>query len=105
MDKLPEEITVTIYKTPDGLWAKVKEFPHCYTQADNFIELIQMLNDAIFSYVGISEKDRDVFYIPKALAEELRRKEWEKFFEQLRSKQSVSGAVSEKYVIATSCGK
>jgi len=105
MDKLPEEITVTIHKTPEGFWAKVKEFPHCYTQADNFIELIQMLNDAIFSYVGISEKDRNGFYVPKAFAEELRRREWGKFFEQLKNKQSMGEAMSEKYVIATSCGR
>ena len=101
MNKLPKEITVIIQKTPQGLWAKVKEFPHCYTQAKDFLELIYMLNDAIHSHFGISGKDRrGCLYLPKALVEELKRQEWEKFFEQLRKKQSIKNRVAEKYTFA-----
>jgi len=97
---LPKEITVIVHRTNQGLWAKVKEFPHCYTQAKNYSELIKMLNDAIFSYAGISEKERKGFYIPKSLAEELQRKKWGKFFEELQRKQALKGRSTEKYTAA-----
>ncbi len=100
--ELPEEITVIINKTDQGLWAKVKELPHCYTQAENYFDLISMLNDAIFSYAGIAEKDRTTCYIPKAWAEELHRKNWQDFLNQLRKKDSMKGITSEKYT-ATAC--
>ncbi len=102
---LPKEITVIIHKTPEGLWAKVKEFPHCYTQADDYYGLVQMVNDAIRSYAGISKKGRKVFYLPKSVIQELERKEWGKLLEELKDRQSIStGRISEKYaIVGTAC--
>lgn len=98
--ELPKEITVIIHETPEGLWAKVKEFPHCYTQANDYYELVRMINDAICSYAGIPKKKRKIFYLPKSVVPELERKEWGKFFEQLIDRQSVgTGRVSEKYAM------
>ena len=46
---LPRQITVITTKTADGFVAEIKELPHCYTQASNLFELIEMVNDAVFT--------------------------------------------------------
>ena len=63
-----------------------------------------MLNDAIYSYLGVPEKERDeLLYIPKVLverlAEELKRKEWQKVLETFGA---VSKMGSQKYKVNTS---
>lgn len=51
---LPATLTVEIHRTREGfLWAKIKELPHCYTQAESFLELIDMVNDAVYTYLEI----------------------------------------------------
>ncbi|GEM_PF-2195635 len=65
---LPDTLKVEIGKSDDGgLYAIVHNLPGCYTQAANFVELIEMVNDAVFSYFEVPEPLRDKFgfYIPE----------------------------------------
>lgn len=71
---LPKIITVLTKRTDDGLVAEVKEFPHCYTQADNIPELIEMINDAVFTYLEIPDeyvKQLGIVYLPEKFSAEL----------------------------------
>ena len=56
---LPNQITVAVKKTKLGFVADIKDFPHCYTQGRNFAELVEMINDAVFTYLDIPEKYRN----------------------------------------------
>ena len=84
-DTLPEKITLTISKSEDGLWAKVKELPHCYTQAKNYPELILMINDAIYTYLKIPMRHKKLlgFYLPTEFVDEFTRRKWEQLFKEL----------------------
>jgi len=99
---LPKKLTVAIHKSDKGnLWAKIKELPHCYTQADSYFELIEMLNDAIYTYLEIPTKlmPKLGYYIPQEilqkLADEAKRQRWQKVVreiinqEQLKRKSTV----------------
>lgn len=91
---LPNKITVNVHKTKDGLWAKVKELPHCYSQADSFFELIQMVNDAIYTYLGIPKKFRSDlgYYAPEIfqkIINEAKRKHWEKAVREIVKKERI----------------
>lgn len=57
-DLMPDHVTMEIHKTNEGFWAKIKELPHCYTQANDFSGLIEMINDAIYTYLEIPSKFR-----------------------------------------------
>ena len=93
---LPKRLTVEINKTKeDNLWAKVKELPHCYTQAKNFLELIEMINDAVYTYLEIPNKYKKKvgYYFPKKLEKvlqelrnEIKRKQWERFIKEVINK-------------------
>lgn len=82
---LPEKLTLEIRKSKDGLWAKVKELPHCYTQAKNFPDLLVMINDAIYTYLKIPVRYKDGLgmYLPKEFVEELTRRKWERALKEL----------------------
>ncbi len=88
---MPEKLTLDIRKDGEGFWAKVKELPHCYTQAKDFFELIEMVNDAIYTYLEIPEKFRKTvgFYVPKELSDEIKKKEWESIFKELSQKSNL----------------
>ncbi|MBI1974515.1 MAG: hypothetical protein HYS51_01540 [Candidatus Zambryskibacteria bacterium] len=63
---LPQRLSVKIEKDDNGLWARVNELSHCYTQAANATELIEMINDAVQTHFEIPESfKKDVgYYIP-----------------------------------------
>lgn len=84
-ESLPSRITVNIRKTEEGLYAQVIELENCYTQADNFVELIEMVNDAVFSYLDIPEEYREKlgYYAPAKLIEELQRQKWQEAIRNL----------------------
>lgn len=88
---MPERLTLEIHKTNEGLWAKVKELPHCYTQANDFLGLIDMTNDAIYTYLEIPDKFRKGvgFYLPKEICDEIKRREWENMFKELSKKNNL----------------
>ena len=85
------KLTVEIHKTDEGFWAKVKELSHCYTQANDFSGLIEMVNDAIYTYLEIPDKFRKEvgFYLPKEICNELRKREWERMFRELSVKNNL----------------
>ena len=64
---LPPKLDVKIHRVQDRMWAQVKNLPGCVTQADSFTELIEMINDAVFTYFEIPEKYRVGlgFYLPE----------------------------------------
>ena len=88
---MPSQLTLEIHKSDDGFWAKVKELPHCYTQAKDFPGLIEMVNDAIYTYLEIPDKFRKAvgFYVPKEICEEIRKSEWENMFRELSKKNNL----------------
>lgn len=97
-NKLPKTLIAYIYKTKEGgFWAKIKELPNCYSQAKNFPELMEMINDAIFTYLDIPVKFRGKigYYVPKRILEkiksedEMKRREWERCLEDLIKKAKV----------------
>ena len=65
---LPHKLSVEIYRVEEGgFWAKIKEMPGCNTQGDNFFDLLEMINDAIFTYFDVPKKIRKSLgqYIPE----------------------------------------
>ncbi|MDP2741745.1 MAG: type II toxin-antitoxin system HicB family antitoxin [bacterium] len=82
---MPNQLTLDIHKTEEGFWAKVKELPHCYTQAKDFFELIEMINDSIYTYLDIPDKFRKLvgFYLPKEMCNEIKKREWESMLKEL----------------------
>lgn len=82
---MPNQLTLDIHKTEEGFWAKIKELPHCYTQAKDFFELIEMVNDSIYTYLDIPDKFRKLvgFYLPKEVCNEIKKREWEGMLKEL----------------------
>ena len=65
---LPRKLSVNVSRAEEGgYWAEIKEMPGCYTQADNFYDLIEMINDAIFTYCDVPKNIRKSLgqYIPE----------------------------------------
>lgn len=55
--KFPKEVEVSVLKTEDGKYcAEVLDFKGCFTEADTFSGLIEMVNDAIRLYLDVPEK-------------------------------------------------
>ena len=101
---MPDQLTLEIHKTEEGLWAKVKELPNCYTQGKSFFELIEMVNDAIYVYLDIPKKIRKEVgvYLPKEIFEEIKRKEWENILSQMK-KLSVKDNLVKKEATLQKC--
>lgn len=96
---LPKSITVLTERTKEGLFAKIKEFPHCHTQADSIPELIEMVNDAVFTYLEIPDqfvKELGTVYLPEKLSAELRRQRIQGAFNELM-KENMPSPYSSVY--------
>jgi predicted RNase H-like HicB family nuclease len=53
----PDELTVYVRASEDGgLVCEIKTFPGCFTQGENLFELVQMINDAVYTYLDIPQK-------------------------------------------------
>lgn len=89
---LPQRISVKIEKDEKGLWAKILELPHCYTQASSGSELLEMINDAVQTHFEIPEKFRkDIgYYVP--ITDQHQRLE-EMFRKLVEIEQKVSAGV------------
>jgi predicted RNase H-like HicB family nuclease len=65
---LPSKIKVVVSKTPEKTYmATFPELPGCLTEADNIIDLLYQVNDAIFTYFDIERKELkniDFLYAP-----------------------------------------
>ncbi|MBI4137884.1 MAG: type II toxin-antitoxin system HicB family antitoxin [Candidatus Sungbacteria bacterium] len=73
---LPRKLSVDIHRAEEGgFWAKVRELPGCNTQGEDFIDLVDMINDAIFTYFDVPQKMRNALghYVPE-IPEELRKR-------------------------------
>lgn len=73
---LPRTLSVDIYRAAEGgFWAKIRALPGCNTQGEDFIDLVDMLNDAVFAYFDVPQKMRSALgrYVP-ALSKEMRGK-------------------------------
>ena len=65
---LPEKLIVEIHRGDDNrLVAKIKNFPHCFTQAKDYDELIPMVNDVVYTYLEIPIKYMKElgYYVPQ----------------------------------------
>ena len=79
---LPSRVSVQIYKAEEGgFWAKILELPGCRTQGETLSELIDMMSDAVYSYLGIPSRLRSRLgsYVPveiirKIAAKKMRQK-------------------------------
>jgi predicted RNase H-like HicB family nuclease len=53
----PTEIDVSVSRSELGkYWAEIITFPNCFTEADSFSGLIEMINDAVRTYFEIPKK-------------------------------------------------
>lgn len=53
----PAEITVNAnYSQDDGFYADILTYPGCHTQGETFSELIDMINDCMYTYFDVPEK-------------------------------------------------
>ena len=60
---LPAEVNVTVRASKDGGFVcEILTFPGAFTEADGFYELMQMINDAVYTYFDIPE--RYIAYMP-----------------------------------------
>ena len=86
---LPKKLSIQIRKEEGEFWAEIKEFPHCYTQAKTFWELIKMINDAIYTHFDIPENFREKlgYYLPEEIAKKIQddamRKHWQGVIEEI----------------------
>ncbi len=98
---LPQEITVLIRKTKLGFVAEVKEFAYCYTQAVDFAELVEMVNDAVFTYLDIPEKHRGELgmYLPEKAVAEFNRIKTQEAFRDLARRPNVSSSVFSRVLL------
>ena len=56
-EQLPSMVSVGISRSRDGgFTAEVSTFPGCYTEAESFMELVDMVNDAVRTYFEIPRK-------------------------------------------------
>ena len=65
--KLP--YTIEIFREPDeeipGWIARVVELPGCFTQADDFEELSEMIEDAMRGWISVALEDGDEIRLPR----------------------------------------
>jgi len=53
---LPAKIRVDIHPSQDGgFFCEIKTFPGCFTQGENLFELMEMINDAVYTYLDIPQ--------------------------------------------------
>lgn len=55
--RFPSNVRVKAHRSECGKYcAEIITFPGCFTEADNFLELIEMVNDAIRTYFEVPKK-------------------------------------------------
>jgi len=55
-DLFPDKINVQVTRSEDGGFSgEILTYPKCFTEADSFSELIDMFNDALYTYFDIPE--------------------------------------------------
>lgn len=65
---LPEEVQVIIQRSPKGgFYAKLADYPGCFTVAETPYELLQNITDAILTYFEVPRKEAlrlNIIYSP-----------------------------------------
>lgn len=100
---LPQQITVVTRATDEGFIAEIKEFPNCYTQAETFSELVEMVNDAVFTYLEIPQEYADelgTIYLPEKFFEEMKRRQIQEACRELVKDMSASSSIFRRTVLA-----
>lgn len=100
---LPHTISVDIYRAEEGgFWARVKSLPGCNTQGEDFIDLVDMINDAIFTYFDVPQKMRMALghYIPELSVEP--RKKADTDMRHVKIEQMVAKIIKDKKTLAFS---
>ncbi len=69
---LPFNVKVNVKVTSKGyFYAELPEYPGCITEANNFIDLVKNVTDAILTYFEIPKKDAEklniMYFPPQAL--------------------------------------
>lgn len=100
---LPARVIINVENTDDGLWAKIStpdgKLSSCYTQAANAVELVPMVNDAIFTHFEVPDAIRGEigYYVP--LSDNHIR--MEEMFNQLVSMQKQLGVKGDSETTLT----
>lgn len=98
---LPSEIAVGVHRAEEGgFWAKVETFPGVVAQGEDILDLIEMVNTAIYDYLEVPRRLRKhlLRYEPA-----LSGKDFRKIFENYRHKQieEVIGKIIQNYAVMT----
>ena len=77
---LPSKVKVVANKTEEGTYiATFPELPGCLTEADDAVDLLYQVNDALFTYFDVSRKDlKDIDFLyspPPSFLRELQKRE------------------------------
>ncbi len=60
---IPETVNLTLRLTPEGWFVVTSpDLPGLITQAKDYKELIEMINDAVLSYFDVPRKEADIVY-------------------------------------------
>ncbi len=82
---LPPHIEVEVHRADEGgFWAKVKTFPGVFAQGEDILDLIEMVNAAIYDYLEVPSRLRKLLarYEPQLSGADFR-----KIFEDYRHKK------------------
>ncbi len=53
----PREVTVAVRRSEDGGFsAEILSYPRTFTEAETFSELLEMINNALYTYFDVPEK-------------------------------------------------
>ena len=100
---LPTRVVLNVENTDDGLWARIStsdgKLSNCYTQAANAVELVTMVNDAIFTHFEVPEALRSAigYYVPLSDA----HIQWEEMFNKLVSMEKQLGLMGDSETTLT----
>lgn len=97
---LPKSIKVEVHQEEDGsFWAKIIDFKGCYTQGNNFGDLIEMISDAMYTVLDIPEELRAFLprYFPQEIVQELKRRDLQEQFSTF-----IAGKLREKHELSFS---
>ncbi len=64
---LPSEIEVAISRSKNEYYAKLTDYPGCFTVADSWLELIQNITDAVLTYFEVPREEAqncNIYYLP-----------------------------------------
>ena len=75
---LPKIVKVSVLRTTEDTYiAKFPELPGCLTEANDMVDLLYQVNDALFTYFDVSRKDLKgvdfLYYPPKDFLRDIQK--------------------------------